>query len=199
MAKKTAISNEYVITINEDGSIEVFRQFDNVKASLREIANQQGFAYSPEWTTRQFGQKIIKANGGVDDVEIGNYYVRRLPSGTIESYRTYDNVKGALREVAGKIGFTYDPNWTTRQFGNKLVNFLNGNSPSESEDDITPEPEVTAPEPEDSTQKSEADSSEREFVAPMEQKVKKGGCLGMLLVLLLPVTLMCYLLGLIIR
>lgn len=33
---------------------------------------------------------------------------------------------------------------------------------------------------------------------PSGQKVKKGGCLGMLLILLLPVSLMCYLLGLII-
>ncbi|MBE6187512.1 MAG: hypothetical protein E7143_00105 [Rikenellaceae bacterium] len=36
-----------------------------------------------------------------------------------------DNVKGALREIAEKEGFEYDPSWTTRQFGSKLVDFLN--------------------------------------------------------------------------
>ena len=37
----------------------------------------------------------------------------------------YDNTKGALREVSEKVGFDYDKNWTTQQFGNKLVDFLN--------------------------------------------------------------------------
>ncbi|MCR5424680.1 MAG: hypothetical protein K6E93_08005 [Bacteroidales bacterium] len=36
-----------------------------------------------------------------------------------------DNTKGALREVAEKVGFDYDSNWTTQQFGSKLVGFLN--------------------------------------------------------------------------
>lgn len=126
MAKKTATSNEYVINVMETGSIEVYRYYDNVKGSLREIAEQKGFTYDPSWNTRQFGKKLIETYGGDDNVQIGNYFVKRLPSGTIESYRTYDNVKGALREVSEKVGFNYDPSWTTRQFGNKLVDFLNG-------------------------------------------------------------------------
>lgn len=125
MAKKTAISNEYVINVTETGSIEVYRHFENVKGSMREIADLKGFSYDPAWNTRQFGKKLIEACGGDDDVQIGNYFIKRLPSGTIESYRTYDNVKGALREVAEKVGFNYDPSWTTRQFGNKLVDYLN--------------------------------------------------------------------------
>lgn len=36
-----------------------------------------------------------------------------------------DNTKGALREVSEKVGFDYDKNWTTQQFGSKLVDFLN--------------------------------------------------------------------------
>ena len=46
-------------------------------------------------------------------------------SGSIEVYRVYDNVKGALREVAEKEGFEYDPDWTTRQLGSKLIDFIN--------------------------------------------------------------------------
>ena len=54
----------------------------------------------------------------------GEYILSVLDSGSIEVYRIYDNVKGALREVAEKEGFEYDANWTTRQFGSKLINFL---------------------------------------------------------------------------
>ncbi len=55
----------------------------------------------------------------------GEYMLGVLESGSIEVYRVYDNVKGALREIAEKEGFEYDPEWNTRQFGSKLVDFLN--------------------------------------------------------------------------
>lgn len=55
----------------------------------------------------------------------GEYILSVLDSGSIEIYRIYDNVKGALREIAEKEGFEYDDNWTTRQFGSKLIDFLN--------------------------------------------------------------------------
>lgn len=54
----------------------------------------------------------------------GEYILSVLESGSIEVYRVYDNVKGALREVAEKEGFEYDANWTTRQFGSELIDFL---------------------------------------------------------------------------
>lgn len=57
----------------------------------------------------------------------GEYILSVLNNGSIEVYRIYDNVKGALREIAEKEGFEYDPNWNTRQFGSKLIDFLNGN------------------------------------------------------------------------
>ena len=55
----------------------------------------------------------------------GEYMLGVLESGSIEVYRVYDNIKGALREVAEKEGFEYDPEWNTRQFGSKLIDFLN--------------------------------------------------------------------------
>ena len=55
----------------------------------------------------------------------GEYMLGVLDNGSIEVYRVYDNVKGALREIAEKEGFEYDPEWNTRQFGNKLIDFLN--------------------------------------------------------------------------
>ena len=35
------------------------------------------------------------------------------------------NTKGALREIAEKVGFAFDPKWNTQQLGNKLVNYIN--------------------------------------------------------------------------
>ena len=125
MAKKSAISGEYIIQVEDDGSIVVFRIFDNVKASLREAAQLKEFAYDPEWNTRQFGKKLCKEFGDGSMATIGNYCIRVKEDGGIESYRTYDNTKAALREIAEKIGFSYDPEWNTRQFGSKLVDALN--------------------------------------------------------------------------
>ena len=70
LAKKSVIAGEYILSVLNNGSIEVCRSSDNVKI---------------------------------------------------------DNVKEALRQIAKQEGFEYDPNWNTRQFGNKLLNFLNGN------------------------------------------------------------------------
>lgn len=55
----------------------------------------------------------------------GEYVIEVLDSGSISMYKVYDNVKGGLREAAEAVGFEYDPNWNTRQFGSKLVDFVN--------------------------------------------------------------------------
>lgn len=126
MAKKSAISGEYIITQEDSGTIRVCRIYDNVIASLREIATAKGVPYTPDWNTRQFGTKLIDALGGTNMVEHGEYVIVRRPSGSIETYRTYDNTLGALREIAAKIGFTLDPKWNTRTAGSKLIDAVNG-------------------------------------------------------------------------
>ena len=123
--EKSAISGEYVLSQQEDNSIKVYRIFDNVKGSLREAAETVGFEYDPKWTTRQFGTKLCKQYGDGSYAQVGNYYVKVLNSGAIECYREYDNQKAALREIAQKIGFEFDPKWNTRQFGSKLIDALN--------------------------------------------------------------------------
>ncbi|MDE6808532.1 MAG: hypothetical protein K2J42_00355 [Muribaculaceae bacterium] len=55
---------------------------------------------------------------------MGEYTITKLASGSIETFQVFDNTKGALREIAEANGFEYDNNWTTQQFGNKLVNYL---------------------------------------------------------------------------
>lgn len=123
-AKKRALSGEYVITVEAEGSIRVSRIYDNVKDSLREIAKEKGIDYDPNWNTRQFGKKIVDDYGDGKIAEVGENTVVRETSGSIKTYRVYDNVKGVLREVSESVGFEYDPAWTTRQFGSKLVDFL---------------------------------------------------------------------------
>ncbi len=125
MAKKSAISGEYIITVEDTGTIRVCKIYDNVKGSLRECAEAKGFEYDPNWTTRQFGSKLIKEYGDGTQAEIGEYTVVKRDSGTIETYRTYANTKGALREIAASVGFEINENSNTRQNGSKLVDFIN--------------------------------------------------------------------------
>ncbi len=125
MAKKSAISGEYIVTVEDSGTIRVCKIFDNGKGSLRECAEAKRFEFDPNWTTRQLGAKLIKEYGDGNNAEIGEYTVVKRDSGTIETYRTYDNTKGALREIAEAQGFEFDSAWNTRQFGSKLVDFIN--------------------------------------------------------------------------
>lgn len=127
MAKKSAISGEYIITIEDSGTVRVCKIYDNVKASLRECAEAKGFEYDPNWTTQQFGSKLIKAFGEGKVAEIGEYTIVKRDSGSIESYRTYANTLGALREIAAKVGFTINEKSNTHQNGSKLVDFINEN------------------------------------------------------------------------
>lgn len=127
MAAKSAISGEYIIQREESGSIVVYRIFDNVKGSLREISEQKGFEYDPEWNVRQFGRKLCKEFGDGKLAFVGDYVIRVLDSGSIETYRTYGVQKEALREIAEKVGFEYDKEWTTQQLGSKLIDFINDN------------------------------------------------------------------------
>lgn len=126
MAKKSAISGEYIITIEDSGTVRVCKIYDNVKSSLRECAEAKGFEFDPNWTTRQFGSKLIKEFGEGNQAEIGEYTIVKRDSGTIETYRTYANTKGALREIAANVGFEIDEKSNTRQIGSKLVDFING-------------------------------------------------------------------------
>lgn len=127
-AKKSAISGEYIITVKANNSVEVFRIYDNVRASLREAAQTVGFQYDPDWNTRRFGLTLVKAYGqGTRQATIGEYTIAIRPSGTVETYRIYGNTISALREIAGNVGFNYEPTWNTQTFGSKLVDFINEN------------------------------------------------------------------------
>lgn len=125
MAKKSAIYGEYVVSVKDDGAIEVFRNYDNVKGSLREIAESKGFEYDPSWNTQQFGARLIKEFGEGSEAHVDNYVIVKKDNGHIDTYRTYENTKEALRSISSATCFEFDSNWTTRQMGSKLIDFLN--------------------------------------------------------------------------
>lgn len=46
-----------------------------------------------------------------------DYIVRFVADGSVEVYQKFSNTKKSLKELSDKIGFEYDPKWTTQQFG----------------------------------------------------------------------------------
>ena len=63
------------------------------------------------------------------------YIVVRYEDDAIGVYNRYGNTKGALREIAEAQGFEYDPTWTTRQFGKKLIDALGNSAPAIADND----------------------------------------------------------------
>ncbi len=125
MVKKSAVSGEYLIQIEDSGKVVVYQWFENVKGGLREAADAVGYTYDASWTTRQFGSKLCKEYGDGKCATVGNYVIRVKPDGGIEIYRMFENTKAVLREIAETLSFDIDPSWTTGQLGNKLVNVIN--------------------------------------------------------------------------
>lgn len=127
MAKKSAISGEYIITQEDNNSIRVCQIFDNVIASLREAAKSVGFIIEPNWkTTQGIGKKMVDALGDGKTAEAGEYTIVRRANGSIETYRVHGNTLKVLREIADKIGLTPEPFWNTRVFGSILIDYING-------------------------------------------------------------------------
>lgn len=127
MAKKSAISGEYIITVEDSGTVRVCKIYDNVIGSLREIAATKNFEIDPKWNTQETRRRIVKEFGDGSIAEIGEYVVTRRENGKIETYRTYANTLGALREIAAEVGFEINEKSNTRNNGSKLVDFINAN------------------------------------------------------------------------
>lgn len=68
-SKKQVEWHGYTVIVDEQGSVGVLRggmPCDKIKAVLREISDEAGFAYDEEWNTRQFGNKLIDFLGQLD-------------------------------------------------------------------------------------------------------------------------------------
>lgn len=60
--KDSASSGEFFVGIKEDKKVVVTKAgevCDNTKAALREIAVKTGFKFESDWTTQQFGKKLV--------------------------------------------------------------------------------------------------------------------------------------------
>lgn len=143
MAKKSAISGEYIITVEDSGAIRVCQIYDNVKASLCECAKEVGFKFDPAWNTQNFGKKLVDQYGDGKTAEIGEYTISRTDSGHVDSYRVFGNTIAILRKISKEVGLATKPDWNTRYMGSKLVDFING---EESDDEVADAGFVIKPE-----------------------------------------------------
>lgn len=145
MAKKSAISGEYIITEEDSGAIRVCQIYDNVIESLRQCAKEVGFKADSKWNTQTFGKKLVDEYGDGVTAEIGEYTISRDSTGHVDSYRVFGNTIAVLRKIASQIGMEQQSNWNTRQLGNKLINFINGDTDSEVVEEVgfTISPEMT--------------------------------------------------------
>ena len=124
--KQVATTEEYIVVRYEDDSIGVYNRYGNTKAALREIAKEHGFEYDPNWTTCQFGKKMIDGVGnGAPAIADNDYIVYIDANGTVICGRkTEGSAKGALRMIAEKYSITYEEGWNTQQFGRKVIEHL---------------------------------------------------------------------------
>ena len=70
--------------------------------------------------------KLVESN--TYEAHYENYVITRSISGTIkvsENGSVETNTKDALRKISQTIGFKFDHNWNTRQFGKKIIEFIN--------------------------------------------------------------------------
>lgn len=134
MAKvKYAKVGDYVIKREESGAIKVSKVYDNVKGALKEIAGEIGYVVDSSKNTRQLGKEMIEKISGASVptkeeayAECGEYVICKEASGSVSVTKNYDNVKGALKEIADKVGLKCDESWNTRQLGSKLIDQING-------------------------------------------------------------------------
>lgn len=133
-AKKHAVSGEYVITVEPDGSIRVCRICYDTLDTLRKIADAGGITFDQGWDIGQLGGKIVADLGDGETAETQEYTVTSHGA-DIKTWRVCDNAKEALRQVAVEAGFDFDNGWNTREFGNKLIDFINSPQTDEDVDD----------------------------------------------------------------
>ena len=106
-AKKSVIAGEYILSVLNNGSIEVCRssdnvKIDNVKEALRQIAKQEGFEYDPNWNTRQFGSKLI-------DFLNGNVSSKTKSTATENNEADDDNVnRDKLKQYVSNLQYHFD-------------------------------------------------------------------------------------------
>lgn len=124
--KEVVATEEYIVAVYDNKSIDVYNRYDNAKGALREIADEYGFEYDNDWTTRQFGKKLIDAVGdGAKAIADDTYCVYIDANGSVICGSKYEgSTKDGLRTVANKYKIAYEDSWNTQQFGCKVIEAL---------------------------------------------------------------------------
>lgn len=127
MAKKRSIiAGEYVISIADNGHVDVDRIPRNVKAALREIAASKDYQYDVSWDQRQFANKLLKEFGDGKTLVSNGYTVSKREDGGIDVLQSFGagKVKACLHDIAKKVGYVFDDKWNTQHMGRNLVDYL---------------------------------------------------------------------------
>lgn len=77
MAKKSEIIGEYIVTIHDNGSVEVSRIYKSTIKALKEIwTNARLPMPEKEWNTQEWGHQVLKALcGGEKEGTVGEYAI----------------------------------------------------------------------------------------------------------------------------
>ena len=122
MAKKSTTIEEFIITINDNNSVNVSRIYKSTIEVLKIIAKMNGLDVDPKWNTQRLGKVLLDNYCGGEKVgTIGEYTIERERSGRINVLQNYKNTLEGLRQCSQVCGFEFDPKWNTQTFGNKLV------------------------------------------------------------------------------
>ena len=101
MAKKSVSWKDYLVDIDEKGSVKVSKNgalCDNAKAALREIAEASGFEIDEKWNTQQFGAKLAKY---LEDVAPAPAAKPKAEAPKVEKKDDEPQVKASKADIAG--------------------------------------------------------------------------------------------------
>ena len=124
--KQVATTEDYIVARYEDDSIGVYNRYGNTKGALRKIAEEQGFEYNTNWTTRQFGKKLMEGiSSDAPAIANDNYIVYIDANGAIICGERFEgDTKEGLRTIAEKYNIPYEKGWNTDWFGRKVIEYL---------------------------------------------------------------------------
>ena len=132
MAKKSVIIGEYVVTIEDTGTVSVSQIYKSTMQAMREMAALKGMEVPSNWNNHYLGKKLLDTycGPGAQSGVIGEYSIERQPNGHIDVIRTFSNTIESLRLISDLIGYKYSEKWNTRTFGDKLVEYVEANKDS---------------------------------------------------------------------